>query len=150
MKKIYSSFIAFSLAATLLSSCTSMNTSQREPNTRLQLSKSDFILSDQVTGEATSTKILGIDFKRLFLKKTGTVVSDNLSGFITAALMPIIGNTLNEPTSTYALYEMMQKNAGYDVILYPQYETKVVRPIGIGWIYKVTTVKATARLGKLK
>ena len=41
-------------------------------------------------------------------------------------------------------------NKGNDVILYPQYETKVVKPIGIEFIFKTTTVKATARLGKLK
>jgi ABC-type oligopeptide transport system substrate-binding subunit len=61
------------LIAATLSSCTSINKSMREPNNRVQFTKSDFTLSEQVTGEATSTKIFGIDFERLFTKKTGTV-----------------------------------------------------------------------------
>jgi hypothetical protein len=45
----------------------------------------------------------------------------------------------------------MSKNPGYDVVFYPQYEKHVRRPIlGIGFIYKKTTVIAKARLGKLK
>jgi hypothetical protein len=43
----------------------------------------------------------------------------------------------------------MENNKGYDVVFYPQYEVTVRRPIGLGFIYKVTTVKATTRLGKL-
>lgn len=42
----------------------------------------------------------------------------------------------------------MNANPGYDVVVYPQYETKIERPIGLG-IFKITTVKVTARLGKL-
>jgi hypothetical protein len=46
---------------------------------------------------------------------------------------------------------MMKNNPGYDVVFYPQYEAIVKRPvIGIGLIYKKITVKATARLGKMK
>jgi hypothetical protein len=44
---------------------------------------------------------------------------------------------------------MMKKNPSYDVIFYPQYKTTIKRPIGIGFLYKVITVKATARPGKL-
>ena len=44
----------------------------------------------------------------------------------------------------------MSQNKGYDVVFYPQYETKVQKPaLGIGFITKITTVKTTARLGKL-
>lgn len=44
----------------------------------------------------------------------------------------------------------MDNNPGYDVIFYPQYETKVVKNIlGLGFLSKITTVKTTARLGKL-
>ena len=45
----------------------------------------------------------------------------------------------------------MEKNPNYDVVFYPQYETTVKKPIlGLGFLTKVTTVKTTARLGKLK
>jgi hypothetical protein len=134
-------------------SCTNINRSMREPNTRLNLEKKDFTLSDQVTGEATSTKILGIDFARLFLKEGGNTQNDNAIGGallpINLASIPVIGGFIYDATAGYALYDMMKKNPGYDVVLYPQFETTVKRPIGLGFIFKITTVKTTARLGKL-
>ncbi|MBA3681284.1 MAG: hypothetical protein H0W73_08995 [Bacteroidetes bacterium] len=149
MKKLLS--IVALAAGIFLTSCTNINKSMREPNTRLNLEKKDFTLSDQVTGEATSTKIIGIDFKRLFLKETGTHVNDNASSVLPFSLasIPVLGGIIVDATAGYALHDMMQKNPGFDVVFYPQYETTVKRPIGLGFIYKVTTVKATARLGKL-
>jgi hypothetical protein len=45
----------------------------------------------------------------------------------------------------------MKNNPGYDVVIYPQYDTLVVKPIlGMGFIETITTVRTTARLGKLK
>ncbi len=134
------------------SSCTSIDKSMREPNTRLNLQKSDFTLSDQLNGEASCTKILGIDFARLFMKKSGAVNRDGSAAGplgISLASIPVIGGVIVDKTASYALYDMMDKNKGYDVVFYPQYEVNVRRPIGLGFIYKVTTVKATARLGKL-
>lgn len=150
MKKL---ILTLSVATALIfSSCTSINKSMREPNTRLNLEKKDFTLSEQVTGEATSTKIFGIDFQRLFLKETGSHQNDNVVAAlpINIASIPVIGGFVYDATAGYALYDMMKKNPGYDVVLYPQYETTVKRPIGLGFIYKITTVKSTARLGKLK
>jgi hypothetical protein len=134
-----------------MTACTTTHRSMREPNVRVDLTKSDFSLSDQVTGEASSTRILTIDFSRLFNKTTGAINNPAAvqSLPINLAMIPVIGSALVDPTANYALYEMMKANPGYDVVFYPQYETKVVRPIGIGLILKTTTVKATARLGKL-
>jgi hypothetical protein len=130
------------------SSCTSINKSLREPNVLVEFDKSDFTFSDQMSAEATSTRILGLDFERLFMVKTGRVESS--SAGISLASLPVIGKALNDPTANFALYEMMNNNSGYDVILYPQYTTKVVKPIlGIGFLMQTTTVRATARLGKL-
>jgi hypothetical protein len=139
------------LIAATLSSCTSINKSMREPNNRVQFTKSDFTLSEQVTGEATSTKIFGIDFERLFTKKTGTVQgSSAAASLISLANLPVVGGFVSgDKTVNYSLYEMMNAHPGYDVIFYPTYEIKVVRPIGFGFILRVTTVKSTARLGKL-
>ena len=130
-------------------SCTTLNHSMREPNTRVNLTKSDFTLSEQVSAEDKTVKILGIDFERLFKKETGVV--DNGASSISLANMPVIGNVLYDKTSNYALYNLMYTNPGYDVIFYPQYETKISKPVlGIGFIVKITKVKTTARLGKLK
>lgn len=143
-------FLLIGFATVTLTSCTTINHSMREPNTRLNLNKSDFTLSDQVSAEAQTVKILGIDFARLFMKKTGEVQGGGAS-LINLANIPVIGNLVVDKTANYSLYELMVNNPGYDVVFYPQFETKVVKPVlGIGFITKITTVKTTARLGKLK
>lgn len=152
MKKLNLKSLALvALLAATISSCTTINKSMREPNNRVQFTKSDFTLSEQVVGEATTTRILGIDFARLFMKKTGTVESPgSMASLINLASIPVVGGFISgEKTVNYALYEMMNANPGYDVVFYPTYEIKVVRPIGIGFLYSKTHVKSTARLGKL-
>lgn len=134
--------------AMVFSSCTAYNHSMREPNTRVNLTKSDFTLSEQVTAEATCTKVLGIDFARLLTKKTGNVQGG--AAGISLASIPVLGSFVSDKTTNYALYELMNAKPGYDVVFYPQYETKIFKPFfGIGFVFKKTTVKATARLGKL-
>jgi len=145
----HTALIAFAFAA-VFSSCTSTNHSMREPNARVEFVKSDFELSSQVSAEATSTKIIGIDWERLFKSETGTVEGGTIE-LISVANIPVIGNVLTDKTANYALYNLMEKNPNYDVVFYPQYETTVKKPIlGLGFLTKVTTVKTTARLGKLK
>lgn len=137
-------FLALTIAASLLASCRSANTVMREPNTRLNLEKKDFTLSDQVTGEATSTQILCINFSRLFKNSSGSITKDGASSFAS-----VYGSMTCDPTASYALYNLMKANPGYDVVFYPQYEKTVTSPIGICFLFKKTTVKTTARLGKL-
>jgi hypothetical protein len=121
----------------------------REPYTAVNFNKSDFSLSDQVTAEAATTKILGIDFARIFTEKTGEIEFDN-SLVISLANIPVVGNYVADKTANYSLYQLMINNPGYDVVFYPQYETKIVKPIfGIGFLTKIIKVKTTARLGKL-
>jgi hypothetical protein len=148
MKKVGIKMVMFVAVIVAFSSCTTLNHSMREPNTRVNLNKSDFSLSEQVTAEATSVKIFGIDFARLFTKKTGVVKGG--AAAISLSSIPVIGNSVSDKTANYSLYELMNANPGYDVVFYPQYETKVVKPaLGIGFLTKITTVKTTARLGKL-
>lgn len=96
----------------------------------------------QVSAEAKSITVIGIDFSRLLTKKSGAVA-------ISTASLPVMGNLLKDKTANYALYELMNGNPGYDVIFYPQYETKIFKPLGIGFLMKITTVGTKARLGKL-
>lgn len=148
MKK---NFLLLSAVVLLVTSCTSVNHSMREPNTRLELSKNDFNLSDQVSATASTTRILSIDFARLFNQRTGSVDHDGSTSFVSASSIPVIGSIVEDKTTSYSLYELMLKNPNYDVVLYPQFETKISRPfLGLGFIYKKTTVKATSRLGQLK
>ncbi len=153
MKKFNLKALALvALLAASITSCTTINKSMREPNNRVQFSKSDFTLSDQLTAEANTTKILGIDFARLFTKKTGTIESSGtVSSLISLASLPVVGGFVSgDKTVNYSLYEMMNANPGYDVVFYPTYEIKVVKPIlGMGFLLKMTHVKSTARLGKL-
>jgi hypothetical protein len=147
IKQIFKMFMLVAVIAAF-SSCSTLNHSMREPNTRVELNKSDFSLSNQVSAEAKSTKIIGIDFERLFTKMTGTVEGGAAS--ISRASIPVVGNFVSDMTANYSLYELMVNNPGYDVVFYPQYETKVVKPFfGIGFLTRFTTVKTTARLGKL-
>jgi len=132
-----------------LSSCTSYQKTMQEPNVRVQFDKDDFVLSEQVKAEATTTKVLGIDFQRIFIKSTGTTSNESFS--INLSSIPVVGALVIDPTSNYALYELMKNNPGYDVVFYPQFETKIVKPIlGIGFITKETHVVVQAQLGKLK
>jgi hypothetical protein len=121
----------------------------REPNVRVNLVADDFAVSDQVSGTASSTKILSIDWQRLFNNESADVNAGGAN--ISLASIPVVGSTISDRTVNYALYNLMYQNPGYDVVIYPQYSTKVSRPfLGLGFIYSKTTVKATARLGKLK
>lgn len=150
MKKQILKSITLLFVIAVFTGCTTLNHSMREPNTRVELNKSDFTLSDQVTGEAQSVKIIGIDWARLFTKKTGNIEGGS-SASINLASIPVIGEVVSDKTANYSLYELMTNNPGYDVVFYPQYETKILKPIlGIGFLTKITTVKTTARLGKLK
>lgn len=135
----------------MATSCTSVHKSMREPNAHIEFVKGDFQFSEQLSASATSTMILTIDWKRVFNQKTGSVVANSAVLGIDFSSIPVIGGVVSDKTSSYALYELMQNNPGYDVVFYPQFETKTEKPIlGIGFIYKTTTVHATARLGKIK
>lgn len=132
------------LLAVFITSCSTLKT-MREPNVRVNLEKNDFTLSEQVTGEATTVRVLGIDWKRLFNKKAGSVNQDGPTG-ISLANIPVIGNFVSDRTANYALYELMNAHQGYDVVFYPQYETTKKSFV----VFSRTTTKVTARLGKLK
>lgn len=144
-------FVLFFAAAILLGTgCTSTHKTMREPNARIEFELDDFELSPQFTAEASSTKIIGIDWQRLTNSETGAVQGAEAM-FIDFASIPVLGTFAFDLTSNYALYQLMVDHPGYDVVLYPQYETVVSKPIlGIGWFKKETTVVVTARLGKLK
>lgn len=149
MKTQIFKMVFFVALIAMFSNCTSLDKIMREPNTRVNLNKEDFTLSEQVTAEATSVKILGIDWSRLFISRTGAI-QGGVSSAISLASIPVIGNFIADKTANYSLYELMNDNPGYDVVFYPQYETKISRPaLGIGFLTTITTVKTTARLGKL-
>ncbi|MBN1182921.1 MAG: hypothetical protein JXB49_11580 [Bacteroidales bacterium] len=135
-------FALIAVCSAVLMSCSTSTRSMKEAASYIEFTASDFEYSDQVTGEATQVKIVGIDFARLFSKKYGEINAP--AGTLS---LPIIGNYMNGMVNLYALYNIYQDNPGYDVILYPTYESKKT---GIPVIFVTTKVKVTARLGKLK
>ena len=138
------------LVALFLGSCTATSRSMSSAASIVEFQKDDFNYSEQVTGEATATLIFMIDFERLFAsKKASTGLLPSLSS------IPIIGGTIgradaNGVVKSYALYDMMEKNPGYDIVFYPQFETVTSSPIGIPLLFSIRTAKATARLAKIK
>src|SRR5210317_724683 len=125
-KQNLKSIIVAVVAIASFSSCTTMHKTMREPFTRVEFQKDDFILSEQVSAQASSTKVFSIDWSRII-----TSESADLKGtgqLLKLASIPVVGNYLPDRTANYALYELMEQNPGYDVVFYPQYETKVSRP----------------------
>lgn len=138
----------FTVVAVTLASCTINSRTMKEPNMRVEFQKEDFTLSAQVSGEATQNKIFGIDFSRLLKKNVGTTASDGGMAIPSLASIPVVGGVVdpNMAAQSYALYDLMQKNPGYDVVMYPSFEVK-----RFWWVIgSTTTVTVKARLAKLK
>ena len=134
MKRLLPILLVVVLFAT---SCSSTFRTMREPNVRFELTGHDYILSDEaVTGKATVVYVLGIDWAHLFGGKTGDFDA------------PIFGlSDMIKGAETYAIYDLMQKNPGYDFVMYPQI-TKTAK--GFPIFYKKIDVEVKARMGKLK
>ncbi len=144
MKKLLYRTMVLGTLAIFVTSCSFTSHLMKEPNVRVELNRGDFTLSDQVSANAKSTKVFWVDWARLFKTKEGNIDGANIN--LSLASIPVIGTIVSDKTSNYALYELMNNNQGYDVIIYPQYE--VVKKNYI--IFSKTEVKVTARLGKLK
>jgi len=134
MKKLLPILLVVMLFAT---SCSSTFKTMREPNVRFELTGHDYVLSDEaVTGEATVVYVFGIDWAHLFGGKTADFDA------------PIFGlSDMLKGAETYAIYDLMQKNPGYDFVMYPQVTKKAT---GFPVIYKKIDVEVKARMGKLK
>tara|TARA_Y100000589_G_scaffold144019_1_gene137485 strand:- start:342 stop:575 length:234 start_codon:yes stop_codon:yes gene_type:complete len=69
------------------------------------------------------------------------------SGSIAASLH-IVGQYLSDPTTSYAMYNLLEDNDDADFIFYLQVEKKTICPIiGICLINKITTVEVKAKMG---
>jgi len=148
----------------LFCGCSVSTHSMKHPNYHIEFYKADFEYSDQLMAQATSVRILGIDWQRLFSWKSGyidydglnktspdisinsSIIADPVIGGLTAVI-PVLGNYGQGRVSTYALYTLMKENPGYDIVIYPQYEMEsFIVPV----FYSKRTVTVTARLGKIK
>lgn len=139
MKPLLSALALIASISTLFTSCSTYSKSMVEPPNHIQFTHDDYTFSDQVSGEASQTKLFGIDFARLFSVKYGQTSRIGYSS------VPIIGGFISNNVVNYALYNIIQDNPGYDIVLYPQYDIQTAHFL----IGKTTRVKVTARLGKL-
>lgn len=134
---LISLFVIFAISFT---SCSYTNKIMKTPNNYVEFKKDDFVFSEQVVGEGTQTRILGVDWAHLFVSKTGTIETNALS-------IPIIGNIPVVGSEAYAIWDLMDKNQGYDVVFYPQYETKLT---GLPILFQKSKTTVKARLAKIK
>lgn len=133
--------VVFIAAAITFSSCNITSKNMKSPNSIVKFEKEDFQFSAQVVGEGTQTRIFGVDWANLFSTKIGNVVEPSIIN------IPIVGNMPIKSSASYAIYDLMEKNPGYDVVFYPQYETKVT---GLPIIFQKSHTTVKARLGKIK
>ena len=134
MKRLIPIFVMVVLFAT---SCSTSFRTMREPNVRFELTGNDYTLSEEaVTGEATVLYVLGIDWKRLFGRADRADINT-----------PVMGTfDIIKGAETYALYDLMEKNPGYDFVMYPQVTKEYNRFIPF---YSKVKVTIKARMGKL-
>ena len=87
-------------AMLFMASCNTYRHSMREPNATVEYHAEDFNLSDQVTGEATVVRVLGIDWEHTFgterigtIPTIGSLITDGSNFHGTKSVFPV--NTKN-------------------------------------------------------
>ena len=163
MKRTIITFVAL---ATMASSCTVSRNSMREANYQLWLHHEDLELSEQVVGEANQTKVLMVDWKRLFggnweFGQAGGLPNDpfspQLNGSVTGVaasqveavnfvINGIIGLNNVSRVEQMAMFDLMRKNPGYDMIIFPQFAARRKWFI----VGSKTNVTVKARLARMK
>lgn len=139
MKKT-SILVVVAVMAMLMGSCmsTQMTVSRSVPE--IQLKPENLDITQQMEATAVTVRVFGIDWERLFSSRSAAIRGSVYTP------VPIV-----DKTDQYAVYSLLKQNEGYDMVLYPQFTTVVRKPfLGLGAIYKVTEVKVTARMAKLK
>lgn len=141
--------IAVAFMSLYMMGCSSAYKSVYSPSNFVQFKKEDFEYSNQVSGEASETKILGIDWSRLFNTNGG-----NIGGYSGSSMVsiPIIGSVLDPALSAtkvngYAVFNIIKDNPGYDAVFYPQYDYTAKSFL---FFYKTSKTKVTTRLAKIK
>jgi hypothetical protein len=142
----------------------------KEANYQLWLHHEDLQFSDRITGKASQSKVFGIDWQRTFGKNKfeygglgdlpGDPTHTNISGSIFAngllngrnlspvnvILNGVIGISSASRVEQMAMYDLIRQNPGYDLVMFPIFQTQKK------WYVfgSKTDVVCTAKLGKLK
>lgn len=130
MKKILLLLIAFSMF-----SCTSLTSTIKNTPNYIEFNKNDFEYTKQVTSTAKINFLFGIPLSNT--RKSGKFSDGSTS---------IVGfrSKLNKAEDV-AIYNLLKENPGYDLVLYPKFDTK-----SSGFIFTSAQVTVSARLAKLK
>lgn len=127
-------------AAIVMSGCMSTQMTMTKAIPEIELKPEHIEVSQPLEATAVTTKVFGVDWSRLFSRREADIRGSVYS------TMPGI-----DKTDQYAIYSLLKQNEGYDMVMYPKFTTVVRKPfLGIGFIIKVTEVKVTARMAKLK
>ena len=139
MKKT-SILVVVAVMAMLMGSCMSTRMTVSRSVPEIQLKPENLDITQQMEATAVTVRVFGIDWERLFSSRSAAIRGSVYTP------VPIV-----DKTDQYAVYSLLKQNEGYDMVLYPQFTTVVRKPfLGLGAIYKVTEVKVTARMAKLK
>lgn len=150
----------------LFTSCTVSRHSMREANYQLWLHHEDLEFSPQVVGEAQQTKVLMVDWHRLFGRKwelgqfgnlpsdpfapqvsgNASVIAGRETALVNFIANGIIGINNVSRVEQMAMYDLMRKNPGYDMIIFPQFEARRKWFV----VGSKTNVFVKARLARLK
>ena len=126
-------------AAVFATSCSSSYRSARHPSVLFELNSADYTLSEPVSATVHVTKVLGINFAEIFDAHSG-----DFSASVVGTDVAMIG-FLSSLDKSVAIHDLLEKNPGYDFVLYPQFTITGKYYL----IYSSADVTVTARLGKL-
>jgi len=118
-----------------ISSCTSLTSTIKNTENYIEFEKSDFEYTKQISSTAKINFLFGFSLNNT--RKSGEFSNGSTS---------IVGfRTKLNKAEDVAIYKLLQDNPGYDLVLYPKFDTK-----SSGFIFTSAEVTVTARLAKLK
>lgn len=130
MKKV----LLFILSITFLS-CSSLTSSIKNPSNHIEFTKNDFEYTKQVSSTSKVSFFLGIPLSNT--RKSGKFSDGSIT---------LVGfRSKLKKAEDLAIYNLLKENPGYDLVLYPKFDTK-----SAGFIITSAKVTVTARLAKLK
>ena len=128
------------VAALMCTSCMTTKLDITGSTPLVNLDPDDLEITEQVEATAVCVRVFGVDWDRLFSSSEAVVKGSVYSGLLNF-----------DNTEFYAIYNLLKKNPGYDMVLYPQFHKVNRKPVlGLGLIYQETEVKVTARMARLK
>jgi len=127
-------FLLFLIGISLVSCTTLTSTIKNTPN-YIEFEKNDFEYTEQVSSTSKIDFFMGIPLSNT--RKSGKFSDGSFS---------IVGlRSSLDKAEDAAIYQLLQDNPGYDLVLYPKFDTKFS-----GFIVTSAEVTVTARLAKLK